>query len=183
MTVLWCPEVVLAHPHPTGRVVVFLKSSTSHIPQYPVLTKNEFPWYWGCGSCRRICFLQIYFFSVRNRCQFHFQRHESLYDMTRNRSLRDIIEYRWKVTLWSWDLGHHSHFPLAHYVTTVHRKGGKLEANLEKYVVYIRLFLFLLSRLFLRYFFFLFARTTFQTLITPWKKSSHEEAIETRSKY
>lgn len=66
---------------------------------------------------------------------------------------------------------------------TVHRKGGKLEANLEKYVVYIRLFLFLLSRLFLRYFFFLFARTTFQTLITPWKKSSHEEAIETRSKY
>lgn len=101
------------------------------------------------------------------------------------RSLRDIVEYRWRVTLWSWDLGYHSHFPLADYVMTVHRKGRKLEANLEEYAVYTRLLLFSFLDI---SFFQLFLLSLFQNClpnsnhileeVKPWESSKYCDTIK-----
>lgn len=82
-----CPEVVLAHLYSTGRVVVFLKRSKTHIPQYLVLTsETSFHDVEGVVHDDEEFVSCKFIFAVWGiRCQFHFQRDESLCEMSRNK--------------------------------------------------------------------------------------------------
>ena len=119
---------------------IISENSKLHIPQHPILaSKTSFHHVQSIVHAEEFVFCKCIFTVWGVRWQSHLGI----------RSVRDAIEYRWRVTLWSWDLEYYSHIPLVDYIMTVQRKGGDLEVNLEEYIVYITPLFFLLSRLLL----------------------------------